>query len=72
MRKLQATTWREGDLFVAQCLEVDIASQGSTSAEALENLREAVELFFESASENEIRERVRENLDLTHFEIAVG
>ena len=72
MRKLQATTWQEDDLFVAQCLEVDIVSQGATASEALANLREAVELFFETASESEIRERVHENLDLTHFEIAVG
>jgi predicted RNase H-like HicB family nuclease len=32
---------------VAQCLEVDIARQGRTEAEALENLREALELHFE-------------------------
>lgn len=46
-RKMTAVIWREGDWFVAQCLEVDVASQGETEEEALSNLREAVELHFE-------------------------
>ncbi len=37
----------EGDWYVAQCLELDIASQGETEAEALTNLQEALELYFE-------------------------
>lgn len=37
----------EGDWIVAQCLEVDVASQGETKEEALENVREALELYFE-------------------------
>lgn len=46
-RSFAATTWREGDWFVSQCLEVDVASQGATEEEALANLREALELHFE-------------------------
>jgi predicted RNase H-like HicB family nuclease len=42
-----ASVWKEGDWFVAQCLEVDIASQGETVQKALDNLREALELHFE-------------------------
>ena len=42
-----ASIVREGEWYVAQCLEVDIASQGETEAEALDNLREALELYFE-------------------------
>ena len=42
-----ASVWRGGNLYVAQCLEVDVASQGTTEKEALENLREALELHFE-------------------------
>jgi predicted RNase H-like HicB family nuclease len=42
-----ASVWHEGDWFVSQCLEVDVASQGKTEEEALANLREAVELHFE-------------------------
>lgn len=46
-RPFAATVWREGDWYVSQCLEVDVASQGATEEEALENLREALELHFE-------------------------
>jgi len=42
-----ASVWREEDLYVAQCLEVDVASQGESEDEALQNLREALELHFE-------------------------
>ncbi|WP_459178172.1 type II toxin-antitoxin system HicB family antitoxin [Leptospira santarosai] len=34
-------------MYVAQCLEVDVASQGGTEEEALSNLQEALELHFE-------------------------
>jgi predicted RNase H-like HicB family nuclease len=44
---MTASIVREGDWFVAQCLEVDVASQGETVEEALANLREAIELHFE-------------------------
>lgn len=43
-----ASISQEGQWFVAQCLEVDVASQGETEQEALDNLREALELHFES------------------------
>lgn len=47
-RQFVATVWQEGDWHVSQCLEVDVASQGRTQEEALANLREALELHFES------------------------
>ncbi len=40
------TIWQEDEWFIAQCLEVDIASQGETEQEAIENLRDALELHF--------------------------
>ena len=46
-RPFAATVWREGDWFVSQCLEVDVASQGETEGEALASLKEALELYFE-------------------------
>lgn len=46
-RTFTASIWQEGEWFVAQCLEVDVASQGRTEAEALANLREALELHFQ-------------------------
>jgi predicted RNase H-like HicB family nuclease len=45
-RRFTASITREGDWFVAQCLEVDIASQGESAEEALANLREAIALHF--------------------------
>ena len=46
-RPFAATVWREGNWYVSQCLEVDVASQGETEDEALTNLAEALELHFE-------------------------
>ena len=46
-RTLFATVWQEGDWFIAQCLEVDVASQGKSEEAALESLREALQLHFE-------------------------
>jgi len=42
---LNALAWKEDNLFVTQCLEVDVASQGQTKKKALANLEEALELF---------------------------
>jgi len=47
IRQFSAVVSQEGALFVAQCLDVDVASQGESEDEALTNLREALELFFE-------------------------
>lgn len=46
-RPFAATVWREGNWYVSQCLELDVASQGETEEEALANLREALELQLE-------------------------
>jgi predicted RNase H-like HicB family nuclease len=54
MKHLHAVIWKEDALFVAKALEVEIASQGATEAEALVNLREALELFFEDQPSFEI------------------
>jgi predicted RNase H-like HicB family nuclease len=48
VRPFSATVWREGNWYVSQCLEVDVASQGETEEEALANLKEALELHFDS------------------------
>jgi predicted RNase H-like HicB family nuclease len=46
-QEISAFVWQEGAWFIAQCLEVDVASQGQTEAESLANLREALELYLE-------------------------
>lgn len=44
---LQSVIWKEDDYYISQCLDVDISSFGKTKKEALENLQEALELYFE-------------------------
>lgn len=45
--ELTVAITREGSWFVARCLEVEVASQGRTAEESLDNLREALQLYFE-------------------------
>lgn len=45
-QRFSASIWQEGEWFVAQCVQVDVASQGATESEALDNLRDALELHF--------------------------
>ena len=47
-RSFTASVWREDEWYVAQCLEVDVASQGRTEQEALANLTDALNLYFSS------------------------
>ena len=58
-RQLTAIIEREDDGYVALCPELDVASQGTTVSEARDNLKEALELFLETASDNEIKERLQ-------------
>lgn len=46
-KQFTASVWREGKWYVSQCREVEIASQGKTEKEAVENLAEALQLHFE-------------------------
>jgi len=46
MKKFTASVWREGKWWVAQCLEVDVASQGRSEKAALKNLGDALLLHF--------------------------
>jgi predicted RNase H-like HicB family nuclease len=70
--KLTAVIERDGDGYVSLCPEVDIASQGKSIEEARDNLRQALELFFESASPDEIKHRLHEEVFITQVEVAVG
>jgi len=49
---LQNVVWKEGKNFVAQCISPDVSSFGKTKKEALKNLTEALELYFEDAPKN--------------------
>jgi predicted RNase H-like HicB family nuclease len=63
---------KEGDLYIALCPELDVASQGTTVEEATANLREAVELFLESASPEEIKQRLHTEVFVTRVDAAHG
>lgn len=71
-RLFTAIIEREADAYVALCPEFDIASQGDSIETALSNLREAVDLFLETADQKEIRQRRREQVFVTQFEAADG
>ncbi|MGH8687228.1 MAG: type II toxin-antitoxin system HicB family antitoxin [Burkholderiales bacterium] len=71
-RELTAIIEREGDGYVALCPELDIASQGTSIEQARANLKEALELFFETADTAEITTRLHEEIFVTRVEIAVG
>jgi predicted RNase H-like HicB family nuclease len=71
-RHLTALIEREDDGYVALCPEIDVASQGPTIEEARSNLQEAVELFFEVASPQEIEDRYHPEVYITHLDIPVG
>lgn len=70
--QLTAIIEREGAGYVSLCPELDIASQGDTIEQARANLREALELFFETASQQEVHERLHEEIYVTRLEVAVG
>lgn len=63
---------REGDGYVALCPELDIASQGETIEEARANLQEALDVFVETASPEEIAERFHSEVYVTALEVAFG
>lgn len=71
-KQLTAIIEREGDGYVALCPEVDVASQGNTVVEARDNLAEALTLFFETASPEEVGRRLHGEVYVTHIEVAVG
>ncbi len=48
---LNALVWKEGSLFVAKAVEVEVTSQGKTKLQALKNLEEALDLYFDDKTQ---------------------
>ena len=71
-RTLTAIIQSEDGGYVSLCPELDIASQGDTIEEAKDHLREAITLFFEHASKDEISRRLSGEVFVTQVEVAVG
>ncbi len=72
VRRFTAMIYREDDGYVSLCPELDVASQGESVEEASANLREAVELFIETASSTESEGRVRGEMYVTALEVTAG
>ena len=68
--QLTAVLEKEADGYVSLCPELDIASQGDSVEEATANLKEAVELFLESAPRAEVKRRFHPQVFVTRFEAA--
>ncbi len=43
----KVAVWKEGSVYVSQCLNVDVSSFGKSKQAALKNLEEALELYYE-------------------------
>lgn len=71
IKELTAIIEREGDGYVALCPEFDVASQGDCIEEARANLIEALELFYETASQEEIDRRFHDEVLITRVQVSV-
>jgi len=67
--QLTAIIEREGSLFIARCVELDIASYGGSGTAALSNLKEAVSVFLANFGEAEILRRLARDVEVTQFEV---
>ena len=70
--QLAAVIEREGEGYVALCPQLDIASQGETLVLARESLQEALELFFETASSEEVTRRLQGEVYMTQVEVSAA
>ncbi len=66
-RSFENVVWKEGEHFVAQCLNVDVSSFGDTKENALTNLKEALELYYDNDSISEFT--TIEKPEIVHTEI---
>jgi len=71
-KSLTAVIRKEEGGYFSLCPEIDVASQGDTIEEAKENLKEAVSLFFECASKEEIDDRIGQESYVSALEVEVA
>jgi predicted RNase H-like HicB family nuclease len=62
---------QEEEWFVATCLENNIASQGKTMDEAIVNLKEAIALYYEDETKEELNLTQNDQIYITTFEMAI-
>ncbi len=66
--KVTVVIQKDDDWFVAKCVENSVASQGKTVEEAMNNLKEALELYYEDVPKEDIKEK---QLYVTTLEVMV-
>ncbi|MGQ0663972.1 MAG: type II toxin-antitoxin system HicB family antitoxin [Pseudomonadota bacterium] len=71
-RQLTAIIERDGDIYVALCPELDVASQGKSVEEAKASPVEAVELFLETADRSQVEQRLHSEVFVPRLEVAIG
>ncbi|MBK9718904.1 MAG: type II toxin-antitoxin system HicB family antitoxin [Saprospiraceae bacterium] len=69
--ELTAVIEKEDNMYISLCPELDIASQGDIPDEANSNLVEALELFYETASETEISKRLLNELQISRVTVNI-
>ena len=62
---------KEEEWFVATCLENDIASQGKTITEAVENLKEAITLYYEDEDKKDETDFIQKETYITTIDMAI-
>ncbi len=69
-KTLKNIIWKEGKHYVAQCLNIDVSSFGKSRKEALMNLKEALDLYFEDSKKISVAEVKSPSLVETTFQYA--
>jgi predicted RNase H-like HicB family nuclease len=67
--KLQVVVWKEEDMFIVKEIFTGVTTQGKTIEEALENIKEAVELYLEEMPEFKEEMEERDVLGIINVEI---
>lgn len=68
--KLPITIWQEGDYYIASCPLNSVTSQGKNREEAIVNLREALELYFEDEN-NSINDLINQKVENSELELVL-
>ena len=64
--KYNVVIQKEEEWYIAKCLDNSVASQGKTIEEALENLKEALELYFQNEEPKK-----PQNIFITTLEVTI-
>lgn len=64
-----ALLWKEGGWYVARGVEIEVASQGKTKQEAIDNLKEALDLMLEDEGRQRIKIPAIQKLELMSFDL---